>query len=78
MCAERIKSDKVVYDQRKFNLEKELEHLRKQLKIFVKEGTGIHEETDRTSKVYDKLMKQLQAEEAEREAHLQSLTFMLD
>jgi len=36
MLAERIKHDKVVYDQRKFDLEKELSHLRKQLKIFVK------------------------------------------
>ena len=43
----------------------------------MKEGTGIHEETDRTTKVYDKLMRQLQAEEAEREAHLQSLGDML-
>ena len=42
MCSERIKQDKVVYDQRKYDMEKELEHLRKQLKIFVKEGTGIH------------------------------------
>ena len=40
--AQRIKHDKIVYDQRKYNLEKELDHLRKQLKIFVKEGTGIN------------------------------------
>jgi hypothetical protein len=61
MLSEKIKHDKIVYDQRKYDSEKELEHLRKQLKIFVKEGTGIHEETDRTTKVYDKLMKQLQS-----------------
>lgn len=66
MIADRIKHDKIVYDQRKFNLEKELSHLKKQLKIFVKEGTGVNEETDRTAKVYEKLIKQLQIEEAER------------
>ena len=60
MLAERIRNDKIVYDQRKYDLEKELEHLRKQLKIFVKEGTGINENTDKTAKVYEKLMKQLQ------------------
>lgn len=42
MLAERIKHDKIVYDQRKFDLEKEHSHLKKQLKIFVKEGTGIN------------------------------------
>lgn len=61
MMAERIRHDKVVYDQRKFDMEKELSHLKKQLKIFVKEGTGINEETDRTAKVYEKLLAQLQA-----------------
>jgi hypothetical protein len=34
----RQKTDRVFYDQRKFDLEKELEHLRKQLSIFKKEG----------------------------------------
>lgn len=34
----RHKTDKVYYDQRKFNLEKELSYLVKQLTIFKKEG----------------------------------------
>jgi hypothetical protein len=42
MLTERIKHDKIVYDQRKFDLEMELSHYKKQLKIFVKEGTGIN------------------------------------
>lgn len=34
----RHKSDKVVYDQRRFDLEKELEYQRKQMIIFNREG----------------------------------------
>ena len=37
----RHKADKVFYDQRKFDLDKELTYLRKQLNIFKKEGHGI-------------------------------------
>lgn len=55
----RHKADKVFYDQKKFDLEKELTYLRKQLNIFKKEGHGIGEEEDRTVKVYEKLSKEL-------------------
>ena len=55
----RHKSDKVFYDQRKFDLDKELIYLRKQLNIFKKEGHGIGEEEDRTVKVYERLSKEL-------------------
>jgi hypothetical protein len=37
----RHKTDKVFYDQRKFDLEKELSYLFKQLNIFKKEGHEI-------------------------------------
>jgi hypothetical protein len=55
----RQKTDKVFYDQRKFDLDKELIYLRKQLNIFKKEGHGIGEEEDRTLKVYERLSKEL-------------------
>lgn len=51
----RHKADKVVYDQRKFDDEKALTYLRKQLSIYRKEGVEINESEDRTHKVYDKL-----------------------
>jgi hypothetical protein len=34
----RHKQDKVFYDQRKFDLEKELSYLKKQLNIFKRQG----------------------------------------
>ena len=39
----RHKTDKVFYDQRKYDLEKELSYLKKQLTIFLKEGHEIGE-----------------------------------
>lgn len=56
----RHKSDKVVYDQRKYDLEKELKYLKQQLNIFHREGIAVGEETDRAQKVYGKFMKQLE------------------
>jgi hypothetical protein len=58
----RHKADKVFYDQRKFDLDKELIYLRKQLNIFKKEGHGIGEEEDRTARVYEKLSRELDME----------------
>jgi hypothetical protein len=52
----RLKADKVTYDQRKFNLEKELTFLRKQRQIIVLSNHGFHEEEDRTQKIYQKLL----------------------
>ena len=40
----RLKHDKVVYDLRKFNLEKELKFLKTQEDAFNRDGTEIHEE----------------------------------
>lgn len=59
----RHNSDKVVYDQRKYDLEMELKHKRKQLGIFDKEGMSTGEETDRTTKIYQKLQAELQEEQ---------------
>lgn len=55
----RHKTDKVFYDQRQFDLNKELSYLRKQLGIFKKSGHQIGEEEDRTVKIYQKLSKEL-------------------
>ena len=74
----RIKSDKVVYDQRKYDLEKELEYQRKQLNIFKKEGKGNWESEDRTIKIYDKLAMELERERLEREEHIQNLEAMIE
>lgn len=74
----RHKTDKICYDQRKYDLNKELSYLRKQLAIFKKEGHGIGEAEDRTVKVYDKLAKELDAEREEREAHIKNLEAMID
>lgn len=62
----RHKTDKIFYDQRKYDLNKELSYLRKQLAIFKKEGHEIGEAEDRTVKIYDKLAKELDAEREER------------
>lgn len=59
----RIKTDKITYDQRKFNLEKELVFLKKQKNIIIQESSGQSEEDDRTKKVYAKLIRQLEAEQ---------------
>jgi hypothetical protein len=55
----RHKSDKVFFDQRKFDFEKELKFLRTQLGIFTKEGLQIGESEDRTVKIYGKLSKEV-------------------
>jgi hypothetical protein len=55
----RYHADKVVYDQRKFDLEQLLIHRRKQFKIYKNEGTSEHEAEDRTNKVYEKLHDEL-------------------
>jgi hypothetical protein len=52
-------SDRVVYDQRKFELEQLLAYHRKQLGIYKKEGMSVEEGTDRTTKVYEKLQAEL-------------------
>lgn len=51
----RHKTDRVFYDQCKYNSEKELEYRRKQLAIFRKEGIENLESDDRTMKIYEKL-----------------------
>lgn len=74
----RIKNDKVVYDQRKYDLEKELEYQRKQLNIFKKEGKDNWESEDRTTKIYDKLAMELERERLEREEHIHNLEAMIE
>lgn len=69
----RHQADKVFFDQRKFDAEKELSFLNKQLAIFKKEGHSIGESEDRTAKVYEKLGKELEMEKEERDAHIQNL-----
>lgn len=62
----RLHFDKVVYDQRKFDLEKEFSFQKKQKSVFHKDGLFAGEERERTEKVYEKFMAQLSAENRER------------
>ena len=57
--AHRLKEDKVVYDYRKCNAEKELEFARKQLSFNKVDVTSVNESNDRTKLVYERLAKQL-------------------
>lgn len=74
----RHKKDKIVYDQRKFDLEKELTYNRKQLAIFLKEGKDNLESKDRSTNVYDKLALELERERMEREMHVNNLEAMIE
>lgn len=53
---DRIKYDKIVYDQRKYNHEKELRHMNKTKDVILKEHLNNHEEEDKTKKVYNRLV----------------------
>lgn len=75
---DRLKHDKVVYDQRKFNMEKELKFLKKQKEVFVIDKTGMHESDDRTNKLYKKMLAQLKEEQNERDRHIESLLTMIE
>jgi hypothetical protein len=74
----RHRSDKVVYDQRKFELEQELIHKRKQLSIYRREGLSEQEGQDRTGKVYEQLRAELIEEQREREEHICNLEAMIE
>lgn len=56
---DRHKKDKIFYDQKRFDLEKELSFLTKQLQIFLKEGKQVGEGENRAVKVFEKLTAQL-------------------
>lgn len=74
----RLKEDKVVYDQRKFDMEKELKFLKKQKEVIGIDKNDISESDDRTAKVHKKFLNQLKAEQEEREAHLRNLEAMIE
>jgi len=75
--ANRIKEDKVVYDYRKFNAEKELEFARKQLNFNKVDASSVNQSKDRAKLVYERLAKQLEEERQDRENHLTSLRNMI-
>lgn len=75
---DRLKKDKVVYDQRKFNLQKQFRFLKTQQEAFSRDGTEILEADDRSNKVYKKYIQQINAERFERESHLNSLEYMIE
>ena len=50
--AERYKSDKLVFDQRKYIMEQMLNFIAKQKQIIIKESTTMKQEEDKTKKVY--------------------------
>ena len=55
--AHQIKSDKVTIDQRKFDLNKELAFLQKQLSVLKKDGMNVLENGDRATKIQKAFMK---------------------
>lgn len=71
--AHRMKEDKVVYDLRKYNAQKELDHARKQLNIIRSEAMMVGESGERSKLVYDKLVRELEGEQRERQQHLESI-----
>jgi hypothetical protein len=73
----RLREDRVVYDQRREDLQREHAFLRRQLGILQHEEEGSREEQDRSSKVCAKLVAHWQEEVREREAHLRSLQRMI-
>jgi glutamate synthase domain-containing protein 3 len=66
----RLKSDRVVYDLRKFNFDKELHHLYRQQEIIEKEYDKQKGEDDRTEKFKTKFVSHLSAENIERSNHM--------
>jgi arginyl-tRNA--protein-N-Asp/Glu arginylyltransferase len=74
----RLKLDKVVFDQRKYNLEKELRHLKKQREAIVVDRNEQELTDDRTNKVYKKYVDQLEKEQEEREEHLRNVECMIE
>lgn len=52
----RLKEDKIVYDQRREDLQREYSFLRRQLGVFHHEDEGSREQQDRSRKVYLKLV----------------------
>lgn len=58
---ERLKHDKVVYDLRKYRLEKELAYIQRQKQIILKENAGKMEEEDKTRKIHQKLIEHLES-----------------
>ena len=73
----RLKSDKVVYDFRKYNLEKELDYILKERKAIEKEQKEKSEEEDKTKKMFTKYIKYLENEKNERESHRGNVSSML-
>ena len=52
-----LKTDKVVTDQRKFDMEKELSFLRKQLEALKRDGLEVSESGDRATKIQRAFMR---------------------
>lgn len=53
---ERLKSDKIVFDQRKYIMEQNLRFIAKQKQIILKENSNMKEEEDKTKKVYERML----------------------
>lgn len=54
---QHLKADKVVYDQRKFDLNKEYSFLRKQLEALKSDGMEVSEQGDRADKIHKAFLK---------------------
>ena len=73
----RLRYDKVVYDLRKYNMEKSLVQIGKFKGSIIKEHQQQKESDDRTEKMKFKLISHLEAEKKERDSHIQSISGMI-
>ena len=73
----RLKSDKIVYDLRKYNMEKDLTQYSKFKEVIIKEHHKHKEENDKVEKVKHKFLSHLEEEKRERDAHISSVTGMV-
>lgn len=59
----RLKKDKITYDQRKYDMEKELKSIAKEKETFFKSSRGLNEEDSNTKDIYQKYVNHLEEEE---------------
>lgn len=63
---DRLKHDKIVYDQQKFNREKELTLIARHKEFILKENASLRESEDKSKKVYQKMVEHVELELQER------------
>lgn len=72
----RLKTDKIAYDQRKYDLEQELKFLKKQNEVLTIDKNDVSGTDQRTSRIYKKFVSQLNMQKNERDNHIAGLESM--